>query len=92
MHLTNSDITTALLIISLLISGLRWAHGWAGKRESDSEGLSGIRKMIEDANARSSEKHSETMVRIYDLEQSVTRLKALEEARHFHIRKEDFNS
>ncbi len=89
MGLHLNDVGTILVIIGLLISGLRWAHGWVGKREADSEGLHGIRKMINEANERSSDKHSETMKRIYALEEAVTRLKALEEARHFHARKDD---
>lgn len=82
-------ITVGLLVLNVAGTAARAAHKWISGREGDHLDLRGIKRMIDQANERGSEKHSETLKRIYALEESVTRLKALEEARHFHARKDD---
>lgn len=83
------QITVGLLIVNVGATAARSLHAWIGSRETDHVDLRGIKRMIDQANQRGSEKHGETLRRIYALEASVTRLNALEEARHFHARKDD---
>ena len=93
-------IMVALNVAGLIGAGMLVVDIWVHKQGTDDTNLrrdirqltresKGIRSMIRKANERASEHNSRVITRIAAIETDVTRLKALDESQHRHIRRED---
>ncbi len=89
LHLTNADVTTGLVILSLLISGLRWAHDWIGKREAESvdlpKDIAAINKRLDYYDQRNSEAMSKINTRIGSMELDIREIFTMLRRNEHHV-------